>query len=641
MTGPRPFDLLKQAARLHAAGRSHEAAPLCRQALDAEPGNAPAHLLMGAIALATDRAALAAVHFRQAITLDPANPAAGLGLGLALERQGERVSARRAYRRALGLDPTTSAAYLRLARLAKAEDAIDTAIGHSRALAALRPDSADGWQALGTLLYLSGDAPAARRLLARAHARDPGNQPVLVNLGRVVAHLVERAVRACDWDAADALVPELDRLNDALIALGESAPERPGYSVSRTPDGRRNLAIARSWAVPFARAAGPPPARRPRGDGRIALGYVSSDLGTHAIASLVQDIFSRHDRRRFSVHLYSNAAGLPAERARRLEQDSDGLSDIHALGAAAAAAAVAADGIDLLIDLNGHTDGHRFDLFAHRPAPVQASWLGFPGTTGATFFDYLIADPVVAPPDDAAHYAEALALLPHSYQPNSRAGGFDAPGTTRAAHGLPAAATVFCCFNQARKIDRASFVLWLDILGAVPESVLWLLRPAPAAEAHLRAAAEAGGVMPERLVFAESMGRPEHLARLGLADLALDTFIYNGHTTTTDALWAGLPVLALSGRHFASRVSESLLRAAGLPELVAPDRAAYRAMAIDLAGRPDARATLRQRVAAARSHSPQFDTARFVADLERLYTAMWRQHLAGAAAAPIALADGL
>jgi predicted O-linked N-acetylglucosamine transferase (SPINDLY family) len=601
MSGGRPFDLLKEAARLHAEGKSALAEPLCRQALSALPDDRSARLLMGAIALAMDQPALAIVHFERIAALDPADASAPLSLGLANERLGNHDLARALYCRAIALAPDLVAAYLRLAQLAGV-----------------------------------ADAPTLHRLLALAWSLAPGDRSILIGLGNTVAYRVQIAMRECDWTTAEALGPELDHLNAVHIACGEQAPERPGISVSRRPDGAVNLAIARSWAKPFVQATELPRRRTTRCDGRLTIGYVSSDLGHHAVASLVQDVFARHDRRRFRVFLYSNAPALPPDQERRLTLCSDGLRAIHGLDAATAARIVAADGIDILIDLNGHTEGHRFDLFARRPAPVQASWLGFPGTTGAPFFDYVIADPVVAPLQEAAHFTEALALLPHSYQPNSREPVRSLDRALRPSHGLPEDAVVFCCFNQARKIDRDSFAVWMDILRAVPGSVLWLLATVPAAENNLRAAASGSGIDAARLIFAPKIGRTDHFARLGLADLGLDTFVYCGHTTTTDALWAGLPVLACRGRHFASRVSESLLRAAGLLDLVAPDLNQYRTMAIDLADTPKARAALRQRVADAREHSHQFNVGRFVADLERLFETMWDRHRAGKRPAAIA-----
>lgn len=593
MTAGRPFDLLREAARLHAEGKSALAEPLCRQALAQQPGNQSAHLLMGAIALAMEQPAQAIAHFRRVAAHNPADPSAPLSLGLAHERLGDRGRAHTAYCHALALAPELVAAYLRLAQLAGTDD-----------------------------------APTLHRLLALAWSLAPEDQNVMVGLGNAVAYRVQTAMRACDWATTEALGPELDRLNATLITRGKRAPERPGISVSRTPDGARNLAIARSWAAPFTPVTDAPRRARGRPDDLVSIGYVSSDLGYHAVASLVQDVFARHNRRRFRVYLYSNALTLPPDREQRLTKDSDGLRSIHGLDAATAARIVEADGVDILVDLNGHTEGHRFDLFARRPAPVQASWLGFPGTTGADCFDYLIADPVVAPLEEAAHFTEALALLPHSYQPNSREPVQGLDRALRSSHGLPEDAVVFCCFNQARKIDRGSFTVWMDILRAVPGSVLWLLQPTPEAADNLLAAAISAGIRADRLIFAPKVGRLDHFARLGLADLGLDTFIYCGHTTTTDALWAGLPVLACRGRHFASRVSESVLRAAGLADLVAPDLTAYRAMAVGLARTPEALATLRRRVASACVHSAQFDMARFIIDLERRYEAMWRRYCA-------------
>jgi predicted O-linked N-acetylglucosamine transferase (SPINDLY family) len=266
---------------------------------------------------------------------------------------------------------------------------------------------------------------------------------------------------------------------------------------------------------------------------------------------------------------------------------------------------------------------HRPEIFAYRPAPVQVNYLGYPGTTGAPYMDFIIVDRFVVPPHHAPHFSERLAYLPDCYQPNDRARPIAAATPSRTACGLPATGFVFCAFNQAYKITPTVFDLWMRLLAATPASVLWLLETHPQASANLRTAAAQAGIDPQRLVFAPRLPLPAHLARHRLADLFLDTLPVNGHTTTSDALWTGLPVLTCAGDTFVSRVAGSLLHAAGLPDLVTASLADYEALALDLAHDPQRLGSLRERLATNRETMPLFDSPRYTRNLEALYHRMW------------------
>ena len=281
------------------------------------------------------------------------------------------------------------------------------------------------------------------------------------------------------------------------------------------------------------------------------------------------------------------------------------------------------------MDLTGYTVNNRLPILALRPAPVQVSWLGYPGTLGhPRLADYLIGDAIVTPLAHAAHYSETLALMPNCYQPNDRQRVIgDRP--TRIAAGLPAAGFVFCCFNQSYKITPEMFDLWCRLLVEVPGSVLWLLQPTTDTEHNLRREAQERGIAPERLVFAPRQSLSGHLGRLQLADLALDTYPYTSHTTASDALWAGVPLVTRLGDTFASRVAASVVHAAGLPELVTQTPEDYYRLALELATQPDRLAEMKSRLAANRMSCPLFDSARFTHDLERLYQRMWTDYRAG------------
>lgn len=303
--------------------------------------------------------------------------------------------------------------------------------------------------------------------------------------------------------------------------------------------------------------------------------------------------------------------------------------DIRSLSHAAAARKIADDGIDLLVDLKGYTANSRPQIAAQRPAPVQISWLGYPGTVGhPRLADYIIGDPVVTPPEHARYYSETLALMPHCYQPNDRQRVIGQT-PTRLAAGIPEDAFVFCCFNQSYKITLAMFDLWCRLLGRVSRSVLWLLEPSPPAQERLRREATSRGVDAERILFAPRLPLEAHLGRLRLANLALDTYPYTSHTTASDALWVGVPMVTLIGQAFVSRVAASIVTAAGLPELVVQNAESYLYLAMTLATRPERLNPLREKLARQKLICPLFDSVRFTRHLERVIELVWANYRAG------------
>ena len=316
-----------------------------------------------------------------------------------------------------------------------------------------------------------------------------------------------------------------------------------------------------------------------------------------------------------------------APERRRLERAFDHFADVQGLSILDTARRINDDGVDILVDLTGYTQSTRSGLLALRPAPVQVNWLGFPGTMGNAFFDYMLSDAFVTPRNQAQHYGEKLALLP-CYQPNDRKRPVAAT-PTRISAGLPQDGLVFCCFNQTFKITPPIFDIWMRLLKAMPGSVLWLLECNRWARENLRQEAQARGVNPDCLVFAPRVPIAEHLARHTLADLFLDTLPYNAHTTTSDALWMGVPVISCAGETFTSRVAGSLLHAAGLPELVTNSLEAYEALALKLATEPEALRSLKDKLCSTRDTMPLFDTAGFAKRLEQAYEHMWKRHQKG------------
>jgi predicted O-linked N-acetylglucosamine transferase (SPINDLY family) len=367
---------------------------------------------------------------------------------------------------------------------------------------------------------------------------------------------------------------------------------------------------------------------------RLRIGYVSSDMRAHAVGYLMANLFEAHDRAAIEVFIYY--CGIPAddEINQRIKGAAEHWLDIRNISDDDAAAAIAADGIDILVDVNGHTREARLGVFARRPAPIIVNWLGYPGTMGSPYHHYIIGDEGVIPKDHELYYSERVLRLP-CYQPNDRKRVVHPVTPSRAEFGLPEGAFVFCCFNAAHKITRFSFERWMDIMRQTPNSVLWLLDYNTETNTRLRAAAEERGVTGDRLVFAPKIINARHLARYPLADLFLDTIPYGAHTTASDALWMGVPVLTLPGRCFASRVCSSLVRAAGTPEMVcdSPEQFVARAIALATTDRLGL-ADIHQRLIALRDTCTLFDIELLAQSLETLYADMADAYAAGALPQP-------
>ncbi len=367
-----------------------------------------------------------------------------------------------------------------------------------------------------------------------------------------------------------------------------------------------------------------------RGRNRIRVGYVSSNFYSHPSAHLTFGLYEAHNRQDFEVYAYSSGPDDGSVYRKHIEQTCDRFSDIRFESLQLTAQRIEADDIDILVEMNGHAAYSRLQLFAYRPARVRTHYLGYPSTTGASFIDYFISDHIATPSGCEDEFTEKLVYMPNSYQINDSRQPIAARPVVRSEFGLSENAFVYGCFNTLRKIDRTLFSVWMEILRAVPGSVLWLIKEDPQAEINLRQEARSRNVDPDRLVFAEKVNKATHLARHRLADLFLDTYICNGHTTTSDVLWAGVPVLTCPGTTFARRVSASLLNAVDLRELIAQDLKEYESMAIGLARDRELLSRLRNRLDS-RATSPLFDTSSQVRHLETAYRAMLDTYYSGRA----------
>lgn len=532
-------------------------------------------------------------------------------------------------------------------------DRLEDAAGVLQRALDLAPDYVLGHDNLAAILMGLGRLDAALAHFDRANALDGPTAERLFQQSRIfrdqhrvddVRHCLDAALRLAPNDAgllaaslearlavADWERLEADTARLAVLARHDhgktSHPVRPFVTLCLALDDADRLAIARDWAAQF--VAPPLPSRPARSDSPLRIGYLSDHFRRHATAWLMQSLFAAHDRARVRVHAYSIGPDDGSPERRKIAADCDRFTDLRPLSDADAAATIASDDVDVLVDLMGYTANARHGILARRPAPLQVAYLVHPGTTGADWLDYIVADSTVLPPEIRRWYSEKVLTLPRCYQVNDPNQKLDEDCARRSDWDLPEDAVVFACFNIANKIEPTVFGLWMDILKAVPGSVLWLLADYEATRQNLRDAATRREVDPERLIFARRVARPRHLRRQQCADLFLDTLICNAHTTASDALFAGLPLLTSPGRSFAARVAASLLTALGIEELIVPDIDAYRATAIALANDPGRLAGIRGRITDAVRNGPLFDVDGFAGDLERGFALIHANRLAG------------
>ena len=618
LSGSVPLDeALGRAFALYQQGDTEDSGALCRAILAVHPAQPAASFLLGVVAFKLGRLDESRRRLAVAVALQPdlADGHANLGL---LERRARPGLASTLTRRALHLQPD-AALFTRLGTVLREGGRTGASVDAHRRALALRPDSPEAWRECAHALREAEFLAKAARAYDHAHRLAPERTESLCD--RLFASL-----SICDWrgheETCRRLLEIIDRDEGVVLPL-------TSLLIGTSP-AQQDRAARHFHRVVVAPASPARPARRPVTSGaRLHIAYLSADFREHATAYLTAELFELHDRAQFSVFGYSHGPDDGGSTRRRLEAGFDRFRDIRHTDPEQVAALCAEDGIHILVDLKGYTRHARLDLLARRLAPVQVAYLGYPGTLGADLLDYAIGDRLVTPPEHQPFFRERLVRMPDAYQVNDRRRPLDAPVPTRAACGLPAEGVVFCAFNAAFKITPVLFGRWMRILARVPGSVLWLLESGAEAAGNLRAEASRHGVDPTRLVFAPHRPLAEHLARYRLGDLALDSFPYTGHTTTSDALWMELPVLTVLGETFASRVAASLLQAAGLPETITRSLPEYEDLAVRLAREPAALAGYRRRLEAGRATAPLFESPRFTRHLERAYRTMWGRHAAG------------
>lgn len=596
---------------LRRLGRLDEALADYAAALSAQPDLAESANAAGLALQQLGRPEEALVSIGRALIIRPAFPDALNNAALVLTVLGRAPEALEASERALALAPDFAEALnhrgLALAALGRAEDALAS---YARARA-VHPGLAQAAFNHANLLWRLQRSDEALAAFAAAAYLEPAN-PEFANAQ------ANALLNACDWRGYAGLMAAITADAEAGRATYE-----PFLLLSASDSPALQLKSARAHhRAKF--PVTPPPLRADRryGHDKIRLAYVSSDLHVHAIGQLVVGLFERHDRERFHLTAISTGPDTASSTRSRIKAGFDDFVDARALSDQAVADYLAARETDIAVDLNGLTGSSRPGIFARRPAPVQVNFLGYPGTLGRVDTDYIIADPIITPNEHRQFYAEKVVRLPHAYQPNDDRRPPAGPAPTRAEVGLPEQGLVFCSFNANYKITPTVFDVWMRLLTQVPDSVLWLLESNPTAAANLRREAAARGVDPARLVSAPRVSPEAHLARHRLAGLFLDTSPVGAHTTASDALWAGLPVLTILGGAFVSRVAASLVTAAGLSDLAVANLADYEGTALALARDATRLAELAARLERGRTTSPLFDTARFARHIEAAYARM-------------------
>ena len=687
--------LLRNAFQLHQSGRIAEAAGLYGEILKADPDHCDALYLLGVAHFQRGQFLDALFYYDRTLDLKPDFADGHAARGAALSSLGRHSEALAAYDAALARNASHAIAWNHRGNaLLELKREAEAVASYERALQ-LKPDYADAWRHRAVALSDIGrfdDALAsfARALSLSPHdahaleqraallmrlerqdeaiadytaalARDPQNPALLYNRANALSILKRYGEAIRDCEAALRIAPDYPYARGVLVHCKLQSADWRGLedekekvradlaagariispfnhkALSDSPE--EQLQCARVWVANEIPPQAPLWRGEPYTHDKIRLAYVSADFNNSAVAGLMVAVFEHHDRGRFETIAISFGPDTPTPMRARLETAFDRFVPLRGKSPFEIASTMRALQVDIAVDLMGYTGECLPAIFAHRPAPVQANYLGFPGTMGAPFMDYILADSCVIPEESGRFYQESVVTLPHSYLP-AGATAVSSAAPSRAEAGLPEEGFVFVSFNNIYKFNPAMFDIWMRLLGAVPGSILWLPEVPPEATRNLRREAEARGIAPGRIVLAPKLpAHNDHLARLALADLFLDTLPYNAHSTAIDALHAGLPVLTLAGASFAGRAAASLLTALGVPELVAHSASDYEKLALTLASDAVALAALRQKIARNRAASPLFDPRRFTRNLEAAYGAMWERHRRGEPPAAFAVAD--
>ncbi|KAJ6877247.1 hypothetical protein NC651_030088 [Populus alba x Populus x berolinensis] len=560
-------------------------------------------------------------------------------LAVIYKQQGNYSDAISCYNEVLRIEPLAADGLVNRGNTYKEIGRVSEAIQDYINAITIRPNMAEAHANLASAYKDSGHVEAAIKSYRQALL-------LRTDFPEATCNLLHTLQCVCCWEDRDKMFNEVEGIIRRQISMAVLPSVQPFHAIAYPIDPVLALEISRKYAAhcsiiasrfalpPFKHPA-PLPVKHERGSGRLRIGYVSSDFGNHPLSHLMGSVFGMHNRENVEVFCYALSPNDGTEWRQRTQFEAEHFIDVSAMTSDMIAKLINEDKIQILINLNGYTKGARNEIFAMQPAPIQVSYMGFPGTTGATYIDYLVTDEFVSPTRFSHIYSEKLVHLPHCYFVNDyKQKNLDVLDPTcqhkRSDYGLPEDKFIFACFNQLYKMDPEIFNTWCNILKRVPNSALWLLRFPAAGEMRLRAYAVAQGVQPDQIIFTDVAMKQEHIRRSALADLFLDTPLCNAHTTGTDILWAGLPMVTMPLEKMATRVAGSLCLATGLgDEMIVSSMKEYEERAVSLALNRPKLQSLTDRLKAARMTCPLFDTRRWVRNLDRAYFKMWSIHCSG------------
>lgn len=650
---PEAFN--NMAATLNLLGRFAAAADCCQKAIRMKPDYSEPYNNMGNAYMGLCNPESAIKCYREAISLSGESPEVLCNLGNALQDTCELNKAIASYEKAIQLNPTYGKAYNNLGTTYRLIGKLKDAELLFNKCIEIRPNDAEAYHNMGNVYYDKEEYNSAASWYSKALQIDPENVRTIINLGilfqesgdtekaiesfnkaleidpessKAHNHLLHELYQRCEWKKADELNASIDKFTECEIASGRVPTEMPFLSIIRTANPKANFRLAKLWSQRIGHYVTVDKQNKAYkhklSNEKITVGYLTNNFRNHPTSHLIIDIFDFHDKDRFAINAYSYGEDDGSQYRKRIASGCDRFVDLRNMSHGQAANQIRKGRVDILVDLVGYMRGHRLEISAYRPAPIQVRWLGLAGTTGADFFDYLITDPIVTPERDAPWYSEKFIYMPDTYQVNSKPLKEPEGPINRRDLGLPEKGFVYCCFCSNYKIEPVMFRSWMQILRGVPGSVLWLLKSNAVVEENLKREARKNGVDPDRLIFAKKISKADHLQRIRIADFALDTRVVNGAATTSDVLYAGVPVLSLKGTHFASRMSASILNAIGMDELVCASQSAYEKKAIEMGRNPLAFRSLKERLSRNRIEKPLFDTQRFVRHLETAYLKIWK-----------------
>ncbi|MBC2710270.1 MAG: tetratricopeptide repeat protein [Desulfosarcina sp.] len=598
-----------------------------KKAVTLDPAFAMAHYHLGLLYLKEGKLALSRDCFYKVIAGNNSDWRAWGNLCMVLRDLGELNEAKLSGHRATSLNTDSFQAWHNLGNVYKDLGCYHESISCYEKARSLKPDSDVTLTGMGISFQRIGDNDRAVKSFKMALKYNP-------SAGTAISNLLNISMMECDWDKSSCYEKMIHNLTVESLCIGQVPAESPFLNLSRCDDPELNMAVARAWSHDIDnKMAGTRDSLRfqyPRNyRSKIRIGYLSNNFSDHPTAHITRRLYQLHDRSRFEIFCFSYGPEDNSRYRHSIRDGCDKFIDIRELSNAEAAKAINDHGVDILIDLVGFMKGERMAVAALRPAPVQVRWLGMAGTSGADFFDYLVTDRTVTTENQARFYSEKFVYLPHCYQINDNQPFMDEKNCRRLDYGLPEGTFVFSCFNTSYKIDAEIFAVWMNILRRSTGSVLWLMANSRNLKDNLKKSVTENGIDAQRLIFAEKIPKHEHLSRLSLADLGLDTCRVSGAATTSDALWAGVPVLTICGKHFASRMSSSILKAAGLHALITHSLEEYEDRAVKLAEEKSTLARIKSTLLATGHKSHLFNTEGIVHHLEKAYGIIWQRYLEG------------